>query len=85
MPKGIVISADFSDPGSPILAGPTEKELNATTQRVAAGPNPRLRAVSLLGTGFSRALVIDHRFDAEEGWTTSRQNFRRKARPGEAA
>jgi hypothetical protein len=77
MQKEIVISADFSDPGSPILAGPTELNLQATKIRVQASENARLAAVKELGQKCRDALVIDHHFDGDNGWITTRTKFRR--------
>jgi hypothetical protein len=79
MANEIVISADFSDPGSPILAGPSELNLQATKHRVQASENARLAAVKELGQKCRNALVIDHHFDGDHGWTTTRTKFRRAA------
>jgi hypothetical protein len=80
MQPGIVISGDFSAPGSPILVGPTEESLRPTAACVAIGEGARLAAVKELGCGHRTALVIDHSFDSEEGWVTSRKTFRRVAK-----
>ena len=81
MTGGIVISADFSEPGGPILAGPAESELQATKVRVAQSRNARLAAVKSLGRGFDRAVVLDQSFDRDRGWITRRSKFmRRRAR-----
>lgn len=77
MVSQLVISADFSDPTGPILAGPTEASLSATKLRVSDAANSPLAAVKLLGGDYRRALVIDHHFDGEAGWTSHRRNFRR--------
>jgi hypothetical protein len=80
MQPGIVISGDFSAPGSPILVGPTEESLRPTATCVAAGTGAQLAAVKELGSGHRTALVIDHSFDVEHGWVTSRKTFRRVAK-----
>jgi len=77
MVNGIVISADFSEPGSPILAGPTEDQLIPTKLRVAEGLKARQAALKELGSGHARALVIDHHFDNDKGWQTRRATFKR--------
>lgn len=77
MNPGIVISGDFSSPGSPLLAGPSEASLRPTVACVAVAANPRLAAVKELGRSYHRALVIDHCFDNDRGWITSRKSFRR--------
>jgi len=85
MQPGIVISGDFSAPGSPILVGPTEESLRPTAACVAAGIGARLAALKELGNGHRTALVIDHSFDVGQGWVTSRKTFRRVAKDaGEA-
>lgn len=82
MDYGIVISADFSEPGSPILAGPTEDGLLATLSRVAGGRNAQLAAVKELAVSHRCALVINHSFDDESGWTTTRKSFQRSRDAG---
>ena len=83
MQPGIVISGDFSAPGSPLLVGPTEESLRPTVACVAAGDGPQLAALKELGCGHRTALIIDHSFNAEEGWVTSRKTFRRVAKAPE--
>jgi hypothetical protein len=75
----IIISGDFSEPGSPLLAGPSEDALRPTVACVAAVANPRLAALKELGANHKRALVINHSFDQEQGWVTSRKTYRRIA------
>lgn len=75
--NAIVISADFSEPGGPILAGPSEDTLRPTPMQVGAGPGARLAAVKQLGRGYKKALVIDHHFDDGKGWSTRRSKFKR--------
>jgi hypothetical protein len=77
MQSSIVISGDFSSPGSPLLAGPNEEGLRPTTACVAIGDEPQLAALKQLGSGHRRAVVINHSFDGERGWLTSRKTFRR--------
>lgn len=84
MDAGIFISGDFSEPGSPLLAGATEDTLRPTVACVAAAANPRLAAVKELGGNYRRAVVIDHSFDSDRGWITSRKSYRRIARPDAA-
>jgi hypothetical protein len=85
MQPGIVISGDFSAPGSPILVGPTEESLRPTVTCVAAGTDAQLAAVKELGSGHRTALVIDHSFDSKQGWITSRKTFRRVAKDAPGA
>jgi hypothetical protein len=84
MLTGIVISGDFSVPGSPLLAGPTEDGLRPTAACVSKGAAPQLAAVKELGTGHRSAVVIDHSFDGEQGWVTSRKTFRRVSKDRDA-
>jgi len=81
MVAGIVISGDFSEPGSPLLAGTSEQTLRPTVACVVAAGNPRLAALRQLGGNYRQALIIDHSFDGDHGWVTSRKTFRRVARP----
>ena len=76
MVRRLIISSDFSDPSAALLAGPSEDELAGTSFRVSDASSP-LAAVKKLGGDFERALVIDHYFDLEEGWTTRRHAFHR--------
>jgi hypothetical protein len=77
MSSDIVISGDFSAPGSPLLAGPSEEGLRPTAALVASCDEPQIAALKQLGSGHRQALVIDHSFDGEQGWITSRRTFRR--------
>lgn len=81
MDLGIFISGDFSEPGSPLLAGASEETLRPTIAIVATAANPRLAALKELGGSYQRAVVIDHTFDTDKGWTTSRQSYRRIPKP----
>lgn len=80
MSPQLVISGDFSSPGSPLLAGPTEEGLQPTAACVATGAQPELAALKQLGGSHREAVVIDHSFDGERGWITSRKTFRRVAK-----
>lgn len=80
MTTGIVISGDFSAPGSPLLAGPSEEGLRPTAACVATGVTPQLTALKELGGDHRKAVVINHSFDGEQGWVTSRKTFRRMSR-----
>lgn len=74
----IVISADFSDPAGPIMAGPTEEALAATKLRVSDAASSQLAAVKMLGGKCDRALVIDHYYDSGlGGFATRRRSYRR--------
>ena len=81
MVRRLIISSDFSDPSAAVLAGPTEDSLIGTSLRVSDASSP-LAAVKMLGVKFRRALVIDHYFDPEQGWSTRRHSFQRVATPG---
>lgn len=83
MQPGIVISGDFSAPGSPLLVGPTEATLRPTAACVAAGKGPQFVALKECASGHRTALILDHSFDADEGWVTSRKTFRRIAKSPE--
>jgi hypothetical protein len=80
----IFISGDFSEPGSPLLAGSREDSLRPTVACVADSTNPRLSALKQLGGSCQRAVVINHSFDGDRGWVVSRKSYRRIARPGAA-
>ena len=77
MSTGIVISGDFSAPGSPLLAGPSEAGLRPTAACVSTGVDPQRAALKALGGRHHVAVLIDHSFDGERGWVTSRKTFRR--------
>jgi hypothetical protein len=81
MEADIFISGDFSEPGSPLLAGTREDSLRPTVACVAASSNPRLAALKQLGGSYQRAVVINHSFDGDRGWIVSRKSYRRIARP----
>ena len=81
MEAGIFISGDFSDPGSPLLAGASEDALRPTVACVTDAANPRLAALKELGGNYREAVVINHSFDSDRGWITSRKSYRRVARP----
>ena len=76
MDREIVISGDFSEPGSPLLAGPSEEQLRPT-QSCVSPANAKFAALKELGSECSRALVIDHCFDSDRGWVISRKVYRR--------
>lgn len=75
----IFISADFSEPGSPVLAGPAENRLRPTTVCVAQ-ESPQLSAIKALCGEHVRAVLLDQSFDRERGWISTRKSYRRVAR-----
>lgn len=62
------------------MVGPTEESLRPTAACVATGDGAQLTALKEFGSGHRTALVIDHSFDAQQGWVTSRKAFRRVAK-----
>jgi hypothetical protein len=73
----IVISANFSDSGSRILAGATEDDLQDTSLVVSDVRNLPLNAVKALGGKCRTALVISREKDRHKGWQCTRKYFRR--------
>jgi hypothetical protein len=77
MVADIVISANFSDSSSRILAGPSEDTLEATALCVSDVRNRPMNAVKALGAKCKTALVISREKDTRKGWTCTRKYFRR--------
>jgi hypothetical protein len=73
----IVISANFSDEGSRILAGATEESLEETSLVVSDVRSQPINAVKALGAKCKTALVISRVRDNHKGWTCIRRFFRR--------
>jgi hypothetical protein len=73
----IVISANFSDASSAILAGATEDSLQATSLIVSDVSNQPINAVKALGGKCKTALVISRVKDNRKGWQCTRKYFRR--------
>jgi hypothetical protein len=73
----IVISANFSDSESPILAGASEDDLQATSLVVSDVRNLPINAVKALAGKCQTALVISRVKDNRKGWTCTRKHFRR--------
>ena len=73
----IVISANFSDEGSRILAGRTEDSLEETSLVVSDVRSQPLNAVKVLAAKCKTALVISRVRDNRKGWTCIRKFFRR--------
>ena len=73
----IVISANFSDSNSRILAGVSEDSLEETSLFVSDVRNQPLNAVQALGAKCKTALVISRVRDNRKGWTCTRKFFRR--------
>jgi hypothetical protein len=76
----IVISANFSDAASRILAGTSEDTLEETSLVVSDVHGQPLTAVKLLASKCHTALVISRVKDNRKGWSCTRKYFRR-ARP----
>ena len=77
MVADIVISANFSDSKSRILAGTSEETLEETSLVVSDVRNQPINAVKALGTKCKTALVISRVNDDRKGWTCTRKFFRR--------
>ena len=73
----IVISANFSDSNSRILAGTSEDTLEETSLFVSDVRNQPINAVKALGAKFQTALVLSRVRDNRKGWTCIRKFFRR--------
>jgi len=73
----IVISANFSDANSRILAGSSEDNLQETSLVVADVRSQPINAVKALGGKCKTALVISRVKDDRKGWCCSRKYFRR--------
>lgn len=77
MVSEIVISANFSDLRSRILAGSTEENLAETALVVSDVRSQPINAVKALGGKCKTALVISRFKDAHKGWCCTRKFFRR--------
>jgi hypothetical protein len=73
----IVISANFSDAASRILAGDSEDNLQETSLVVSDVRNLPLNAVKALAGKRKTALVISRVKDNRKGWQCIRKYFRR--------
>jgi len=73
----IVISANFSDAGSRILAGATEESLQETKLVVSDVRSQPINAVKALAAKCKTALVISRVKDHLKGWQCTRKYFRR--------
>jgi hypothetical protein len=73
----IVISANFSDASSRILAGTSEDTLEETSLFVSDVRNQPINAVKALAAKCKTALVLSRVHDNRKGWTCSRKLFRR--------
>lgn len=77
MVADIVISANFSDTASRILAGPSEDSLEETSLVVSDVRNLPLNAVKALGGKCKTVLVISRVKDNKKGWCCTRKFYRR--------
>ncbi len=77
MTADIVISANFSDSASRILAGCSEDDLKETALIVSDVRNLPINAVKALGGKCQTALVISRTKDNRKGWQCTRKLFRR--------
>lgn len=77
MVADIVISANFSDSSSRILAGSTEESLEETSLVVSDVRSLPINAVKALGAKCKTALVISRVRDNQKGWCCTRKLFRR--------
>jgi hypothetical protein len=77
MVADIVISANFSDSSSRILAGTSEDTLEQTSLLVSDVRNQPMNAVKALAAKCKTALVISRVNDTRKGWTCTRKFFRR--------
>ncbi len=75
----IVISANFSDATSRILAGASEDSLQETSLVVSDVRSQPINAVKALGGKCKTALVISRVKDNRKGWCCTRKFFRRIA------
>jgi len=73
----IVISANFSDESSRILAGATEDNLQETSLVVSDVRSQPINAVKALGGKCKTAMVISRVKDHRKGWQATRKYFRR--------
>ena len=73
----IVISANFSDSSSRILAGSSEDNLEETSLVVSDVRSLPINAVKALGGKCKTALVISRVKDNLKGWCCTRKFFRR--------
>ena len=80
MVADIVISANFSDASSRILAGASEDTLQETPLCVSDVRNHPLNAVKALATKCDTALVISRVKDNKKGWCCTRKFYRRHKR-----
>ncbi len=79
MVADIVISANFSDAASRILAGSSEDSLQETSLVVSDVRSLPINAVKALGGKCQTALVISRVKDNRKGWCCTRKFFRRIA------
>jgi hypothetical protein len=77
MVADIVISANFSDSSSRILAGTSEDALEETSLLVSDVRSQPINAVKALAAKCKTALVISRVHDTRKGWTSIRKLFRR--------
>lgn len=77
MVADIVISANFSDSASKILAGASEDSLQETSLIVSDVRNSPINAVKALAQKSKTALVICRVKDSHKGWLCTRKLFRR--------
>jgi hypothetical protein len=77
MVADIVISANFSDAGSRILAGSSEDNLEETSLVVSDVRSLPINAVKALGAKCKTALVISRENDTRKGWSCTRKFYRR--------
>lgn len=77
MVADIVISANFSDSSSRILAGTTEDSLEETSLVVSDVRSLPINAVKALGAKCKTALVISRVKDNHKGWCCTRKFYRR--------
>jgi hypothetical protein len=77
MVADIVISANFSDAASRILAGPSEETLEETSLVVSDVHSQPINAVKLLASKCKTALVLSRVKDNRKGWSCTRKYFRR--------
>jgi len=73
----IVISANFSDSSSRILAGSNEENLQETSLVVSDVSSRPINAVKALAGKCRTALVISRIKDTHKGWCCTRKFFRR--------
>jgi len=82
MTAEIVISANFSDSASRILAGCSEDELKETSLVVSDVRSLPINAVKALAGKCRTALVLSRVKDNSKGWQCTRKWFRRVAATG---